>query len=964
MNRTRTILTVVLGAVLIAVLTPLTQFLTIGLINSDLETATPVGWAMGLVVSLVLAVAVVRWISRRQLVSKSHLVLLYCMLTIAVPMMNIGMVRALFLSIRVVQEHYVNFNNNTYRTAYQAESPEWFPVVPTTEGLAWNKSLRLLRQLEDARAIKQREDARREVTLAISLDAKRLGRSAGAEAVVPDATETATRDKTKRLGVDEVETILKQAAASPGQTNLFRETLLALGLMPDLERQLDSSRRKSAEAAERLAQRLSTIDEQEVAYLPAVLAKRSRNERVRFDRDLARLTPDERAKLEARVKQIEGSYASLSADVSILSRTDFVKVRNQRRDQYLAAFASLPEQQLAAIRASFIYRSSGAERREIYGQDGRNGTPNQNLLGLQSTLWTDQESQRAVQGAGMWQKVGAVLRGIPWSVWRAPLLHWAALVGCIFLFLMCLSEWLRRKWVDRENLAFPLVEVVDTVIRHDYELETAADVTAPERRRFLFNGVFWAGFAVGALILTVEALANYGFKTGVSYITFPVSDQFFTSGIFRSISDVFFVLSPIVVGILFLVSLEISFSIWVTYFIYQFVVAVGRQNGDIRDSIYTGYGGGMMFPFQMEQLLGVCLCLALVVLWKTWRTRVRATDAHALPVESSYIPRRLNTAGLVLLPLVIGLLLWNLGIRNLPLLLFICVIAVCIAVAVARVRAETGLPTNHVTYEFAKIPIVFGLTGAIGARVYTLFISIAFLPVTLLFRLLPQQLENIELARRNRIRYSTVAAASLVAFAVALVAGILCFLVMAYYKGETVWAGYEFAAVFGYPLWVSHFLGENGLESFRQVHWIRVWFILIGAGVFGTLALLRSRIARFPIHPFGYVLVLMTCFFKFVVPYNKMPTGTATIEASWLWGSALVAWLLKKLIVKYGGMNTYRKAKPIFIGLVVGAVFAVFLWNIADLGASIWNANLKDGVEPADFLKPFVNHPAFTPKAY
>jgi hypothetical protein len=964
MNRTRTILTVLLGAVLIAVLTPLAQFLTIGLINSDMETATPVGWAVGLVVSLALVVAAVRWIARRQVVSKSHLVLLYCMLTIAAPMMNIGMVRALFLSIRVVQEHYVNFNNNTYRTAYQAQSPDWFPVVPTTEGLAWNKSLRILRQLEDSRAIKQREDARREATLAISLNAKRLARSAGSETAAPDSAGVAVREKILQLGVDEVETILKQAVAPSGQTNLFRESIVALGLMPDLERQLESSRRKSAEAAERLAQRLATIDEQDVAYLPAVLSKRSRKERNRFDRDLARLTPDERAGLDARVKQIAASYASLSADVSVLSRIDFVKVRNRRRDQYLAAFASLSQKQLAAIRASFIYRSSGAERKEMYGQDGRNGTPNQNLQGFQSTLWADQESQRALQGAGMWQKVGAVLRGIPWTVWRAPLLHWTALIGCIFLFLMCLSEWLRRKWVDRENLAFPLVEVVDSVIRHDYELETAADVTAPERRRFLFNGVFWAGFAVGALILTVEALANYGFRSDVSFITFPVSERFFTSGIFRNISNVFFVLSPIVVGILFLVSLEISFSIWVTYFIYQFVVAVCKQSGDFRDSIYTGYGGGMMFPFQTEQLLGACLCLAMVALWKTWRTRVPAADASVLPVASSYIPKRLNTAGLALLPLAIGLLLWNLGVHNIPLLVFVCVIAICIAVAVARVRAETGLPANHVTYEFAKIPIVFGLTGAIGARVYTLFVSIAFLPITLLFRLLPQQLENIELARRNRIRYGTVAAASLVAFAVAIGVGILSFLVLCYYKGETVWAGFTFASSFGYPYWVSHFLGENGLENFRQVHWIRVWLILVGAGVFGGLMLLRSRIARFPIHPLGYVLVLMTFFFKFVVPYNKMPSGTSTIEASWLWGSALVAWMLKKLIVKYGGMNTYRKAKPIFIGLVVGAVFAIFLWNIVDLGASIWSENLKSGVEPADFLKPFVNHPAFSPKAY
>ena len=63
------------------------------------------------------------------------------------------------------------------------------------------------------------------------------------------------------------------------------------------------------------------------------------------------------------------------------------------------------------------------------------------------------------------------------------------------------------------------------------------------------------------------------------------------------------------------------------------------------------------------------------------------------------------------------------------------------------VRAETGLPTHHTTYEFAKLPLIFGLTGFTGATVYTRFITLAFLPVTLLFRTLPQQLENLELSR-------------------------------------------------------------------------------------------------------------------------------------------------------------------------------------------------------------------------
>ena len=54
------VFTILLGVLLIALIAPLSQFLTIQTTNADIETASPVGWAVGLVFSAVLAFALLR----------------------------------------------------------------------------------------------------------------------------------------------------------------------------------------------------------------------------------------------------------------------------------------------------------------------------------------------------------------------------------------------------------------------------------------------------------------------------------------------------------------------------------------------------------------------------------------------------------------------------------------------------------------------------------------------------------------------------------------------------------------------------------------------------------------------------------------------------------------------------------------------------------------------------------------
>jgi hypothetical protein len=615
-------------------------------------------------------------------------------------------------------------------------------------------------------------------------------------------------------------------------------------------------------------------------------------------------------------------------------------------------------------RNRYVFRLDRDERRSILRMDGTNG-PNQNLFAFVMGLWNTPQEKARFESMSWTERFGTVLSSIPWNIYLKPLASWGLLFLSIFAFLMCLAEWLRRKWVSRENLPFPLVEVADYVIRHDAQLETAGDLTKPAPRRTLFAPMFLIGCGLGFLMLLAQGASHYGFLGGTSVISFDFSKNIFdvAGGALKNLPVTVFVLSPIIVGIVFLLSLEISFSIWSSFFIYSVVIfLIKAANPTLTDGNWTGWADGKLYPFTMEQMLGAVVAFSIFHLWKV---RNQGGKGQFAPVET-YVSPSLTRWGLLLLPVVIFALLWDAGLKNLPMLVMFTGAILVITVAIARVRAETGLPTGHAVYEFTKLPIIFGMTGAMGSKVYAAFLNLVFLPTTLLFRTLPQQLENIELARRYQISFRMVAASSIISVVATLGIAFFSFLTFTYFIGQDFYGfsvlpplkgGEAAVTVAHYPLWVGHFLGEPGLDRFTDVNWYRMIAIGGGFGVVGLLLILRNRFMRFPLHPIGYLVLLMTILYSFETPYARNPDFRPLLTST-IWGSAFVAWLIKRLVVKYGGMNVYKQAKPLFVGLIVGSVAAIFLWNMVDLGFSLYATG---DIVPGDLIRRFAETSPFTP---
>lgn len=86
----------------------------------------------------------------------------------------------------------------------------------------------------------------------------------------------------------------------------------------------------------------------------------------------------------------------------------------------------------------------------------------------------------------------------------------------------------------------------------------------------------------------------------------------------------------------------------------------------------------------------------------------------------------------------------------------------------------------------------------------------------------------------------------------------------------------------------------------------------IGAAVTVVLATLRTRLFWFPFHPLGYAL-----------------SGCWTMMV--FWWPCFVAWLLKVVILRYGGMKLYARLRPFFLGMVLGEFTTAILFTLPAL---------------------------------
>jgi len=484
---------------------------------------------------------------------------------------------------------------------------------------------------------------------------------------------------------------------------------------------------------------------------------------------------------------------------------------------------------------------------------------------------------------------------IPWSVWVAPLLWWLSFVGAIAVGCVAVGVILRRQWVERERLPFPLAEVPLLLARARED----QGASTPFYRRPLF----WAGFAVPFLLVMWH----------VAHFFYPLLpdlriDITWTSIRFgRDFPDMYTRVNFFIVGFAYFTDLRILLSIWFFHLLAALQVGLATRVGlamELSDGgIYHQEFGGLTF-------------FVLASLWvgrhhlrHVFRSAFsRSTDAGD---GNELISYRWAVWALILAALYCVGWLVRAGLR-LDLALLFLFISFVFYLGLARILAMSGLVflagasnTQALMLDLLPRPAYTPSTLAASNVLFTMYQNNKGF-------CLPAASHTAKLSSELGGRASrSLGRTALGGFALALVASVVVTVWLGYRQGAYNFASYTFRTANQYPFnnTVSQIKEMTSGVPYQKGALV---FFVLGVLVTAALTVLTYRLPWWPLHPAGFTVAF------------AWSVRTAVM-------SVFVAWAAKAVLLRIGGIELYRRARPAFLGLIVGYATGILIAMLVDV---------------------------------
>ena len=493
----------------------------------------------------------------------------------------------------------------------------------------------------------------------------------------------------------------------------------------------------------------------------------------------------------------------------------------------------------------------------------------------------------------------------PWGSWIVPLFWWGCFFFAFFAANLCLVVVFRRQWMDYERLPFPLAAGLLELTGEHGQQGTLMDL--------LRNPRFKIGFFIVFCLFSWD-IASW-FTELIPPLQANIDRQIFIGEGFPYLR---FKTNPMTIAFGYFTESNVLFSIW--FFHLVMVLQVGLMNR-------LGFEMGSSDPWCSYhpavgwQSFGGLLAF---VVWGLWVARDhlcavfrKAFTARGGDVDDSGELFSYRTAVFVFLACVLFsvLFFWELGLSGWAALAFWGATLV-LYLGLARIIVETGLiylRTPITAQAFAWH--LLGITGigpmnamALGLA-YTFFGDAKTIGVTTLAHI-PRLGQAMSHSGRRLVPP---------AVGMAFIAGALAVFVFIIYQGNYTVGSYNFGSVSfngsgdgGIGVWLltANRIRDNALET----DWMRLGWL--GFGAIFTLGLyaLRYRFPGIALHPIGFAISAS----------DVLRSGISSI---------FIVWLSKTLILRFGGLESYRRNTPLFMGFMVGFLAAIACGAIADF---IW----------------------------
>ena len=472
--------------------------------------------------------------------------------------------------------------------------------------------------------------------------------------------------------------------------------------------------------------------------------------------------------------------------------------------------------------------------------------------------------------------------------WAGPILWWSLFAFAFVWTLYCLAAIFRRQW-ENERLCYPIVE-------------TPLEVTAPGGALFR-QPAMWIAFGLAAAIQFAR-LAHQLWPV-IPNIPVGVHNYWMRSAPWNAMGTIPISSYPFAYGLAYFLPLQLAFSCWFFFWFARLEMVIAALFGQMQ---------WRRFPYVQQQGVGAYLGVAVFVIWaarqhlaSVFRQAIGAArsddDGEPLSYPMALWGFLIGVGVLVAFSVAAGMQL------STALIYFALLLAILLTIT--RLRAELGLPT----IELYQVGVDDVLQRVVGARAWSprdLTVMTLFFWLTRTHRQTPMpcHVDAMRLGQQCPLRLRGLSWVVLGGSALAIIASFWALLHCMYP------VGFDTARFTGPGKWAFGNQPWQKLDTWLAAPMAPDYGATAAYG-FGLaftlfLAAMRTRFVWWPFHPAGYL-------------------ASGSFGLFRLWVPIFVTWLVKSALLRYGGLDAHRKARPFFIGLILGEFSAAFVRTIIDL---------------------------------
>ncbi len=493
---------------------------------------------------------------------------------------------------------------------------------------------------------------------------------------------------------------------------------------------------------------------------------------------------------------------------------------------------------------------------------------------------------------------------LPWQAWLRPLVSLGPFVFVLYGTMLAICALMRRQWVENERLVFPLVQLP---LDMSEEAEPGRAVSG-----FFRDRLMWLGALLPIIVHGVNGLHNH--FPGVPAIPMQHIEigAHFPSRPWSALNPFFISIYFALIGFAFLCGRDVPFSIWLFYLLFKaecvFANAVGWNPGGESRALRSNE-----FPLIVAQQDGSLLALVGVGLWaarrhlrQAWCAAwapggSRADAGEPMPYRAALLTIGLGTLALAGWTTASGMPFW------LSLCLFVLTFAFMLGVY--RLMAEGGVNFLWAAQSGPNY-IMYSLDGGsrLGARTWLVLLSLPYFIWNFKGPVGPQALEGFKLTTEARVDHRRLTWLMLAGMAVGMVAAYVAVVWLVQRQGGgVVLDSYRYIHVGHRPFDELRAVlsADEGVQAGKLAGFaLSAAFLLL-------LAALRWRLVWWRLHPVGYA-------------------ASTVWSTNFMWFSVLVGSSLNWLILRYGGLKAYRRARSFFLGLILGDFLMMGVWFVVD----------------------------------